>query len=338
MQLIADILSFNTNQELLSKDFKNVAIDWDAVVIIASQHLMLPALYCKLKEKELLPLIPDDLNLYLEEIAEINRGRNKILLKEAHEISKIFKKENIEHVFIKGVALVAGQFFKDPAERMIGDVDILVTPKQVHKAFDILTQHGYDKTVGFNYEQKNYRHLARQISKHKFGAIELHSEILIHKYKNLLRNEQVLKNRQIINGIAIPSNEDSIKIAVLGLQINDKAHTLGYVSFKTLYDCMALKITTSHVLLRDFGYEKHAQSFLLLASTFYKELIPHKTSFYSIFLQYYFIFRSHYPKMGNFIYSLIKTSMNIIDRMIIFIFNKSYRRHILKNKLLSKKI
>ncbi|MEO5788567.1 nucleotidyltransferase family protein, partial [Gelidibacter sp.] len=172
-QLIADILSFNDNQEALSEHLNHTFIDWDAVVIIASKHLMLPALYCRLKAKGLLPLIPNDLNIYLKEIAAINRGRNEILLKEAHEVSEIFKKENIEHVFIKGMALLAGNTFKDQAERMIGDIDILVAPNQLHKAFEILTKFGYNETVDFNYQQKNFRHLARQISKQKYGAIEL---------------------------------------------------------------------------------------------------------------------------------------------------------------------
>ena len=126
MQLIADILSFNTNQEALSEQFKHKPTDWDAVVIVASQHLMLPALYCQIKAKDLLHLIPEDLQLYLEEITAINRGRNEVLLKEVHEISEILKKEQIDHVFIKGTALLASDVFKDPAERMIGDIDILV--------------------------------------------------------------------------------------------------------------------------------------------------------------------------------------------------------------------
>ena len=91
MHLIADILSFNNNQEELTEHFNKTSIDWDAIVIIGSKHLMLPALYCNLKTKDLLQLIPEELQIYLEEITAINRGRNEILLKEANEISNIFK-------------------------------------------------------------------------------------------------------------------------------------------------------------------------------------------------------------------------------------------------------
>ncbi|MGC1632165.1 MAG: nucleotidyltransferase family protein [Gelidibacter sp.] len=336
-QLIADILSFNVNQEALSEHLKHTSIDWDSVVIIASKHLMLPALYCQLKLKGLIDLIPEDLNIYLEEITSINRGRNEILLKEAHEVSEILKKENIEHVFIKGMALLAGHIFKDKAERMIGDIDILVAPNQLDKAFEILTKCGYNETVDFNYEQKNFRHLARQISKQKYGAVELHCDVLIDKYQHLIINQEVIKNKRIINGIPIPSVVDSIKIAILALQINDKAHRMGYLSFKTIYDCLALNIIANNLWQKDFHVEEHEQSFLNLSSVFFKELEPNKPSVYSTCLKYYFVFRLHNPKLGHLIYSLLNTIQNINERMTIIILNKSYRSHIIKNKILRMK-
>lgn len=337
MQLIADVLSFQHNQDNLSKQLKDIDIDWDGVVAVASQHLMLPALYCRLKEKGLLALIPEDLNVYLEEITGINRGRNEILLNEVYEISEILKKENIDHVFIKGAALLANETFKDSAERMIGDIDILVAEHQCYTAFDILTKNGYSDTVTFNYEQKHFRHLPRQISQQKFGAIEIHSEVLCHKQKQLLIGKYVLQNKRIGNGIAIPSAEDSIKISILALQINDKAHLHGYFSFKTIYDCLALELPSKLVLFKDLVNVKYAQSFLKLSSIFFKELTPYKTSNYSTLLQYYYQFRLKHPKSGNLIALLAKTFTNTIIRVKLVFNNQSYRRHILKNKIIFKK-
>ena len=337
MHLIADILSFNNNQEELTEHFNKTSIDWDAIVIIGSKHLMLPALYCNLKTKDLLQLIPEELQIYLEEITAINRGRNEILLKEAHEISNIFKKENIEHVFIKGIALIAGNTFEDIAERMIGDIDILVASDQLQTAFEILNQSGYEKTIAFNYETKNFRHLARQISRHKFGAIELHSDILIHKYRHLIIKEEVLKNKRIINGIAITSIEDSIKIAILGLQINDKAHILRLINFKTIYDYLSLNLFSNNVFRKNLCHDKHTYSFLLLSSVFFTDLTPDKSTIYSTFLKHYFIFGLRNPKLRHLAYTLLKAKLDIHERLTLLIGNKSYRMHIFKNIWLIKK-
>lgn len=337
IQLIADILSFNNNQVELSKHIKLTPVNWDDVVIISSKQLMLPALYCQLKNKGLLPLIPVDLNIYLKEITDINRGRNENLLKEAHEISRIFNNENIEHVFIKGIALLAGQTFSDYAERMIGDIDILVAQNQLDLSFDILTKYGYTDIVSSILERKNRRHLPRQVSRQKFGAIELHSEILIQKYKHLISSKQVLKNKRIIDGFAVPSEEDSVKISILSLQINDKAHLYGFLGFKTIYDCLTLNLPTDQTLLKKLSDEKHSESFLQLSSTFFKELTPYKTSYYSTFSKHYFIFRLNHPKWGRLIRSLETTSIGIYSRLVLLATNKSYRRHILKNKILKKR-
>lgn len=333
MQLIADILSFDHNQEQLEAHFKQASMNWDAIVIIGSKHLMLPALYCRLKAKNLLNLIPGDLNVYLEEIAAINRGRNEVLLAEAHEITELFKKENIDHVFIKGLALLAGETFEDPAERMIGDMDILVPQNQLKTAFNILTNHGYNDTIKSIIERKNRRHLPRQISQQKFGAIEIHSEVLIHKYRHLIINDNVLKNKRIVNGIAIPSIEDAVKIAILALQINDKAHFYGYFNYKTIYDCLALKLPSNHVLLENLCEEKHSQSFLKLSTVFFKDLMPYKASNYSVLLTTYYIFKLNYPKSGRFIASLVNLLINIYTRLNLLVSNKSYRTHILRNKI-----
>lgn len=337
LQLIADILSFQENRDNLSKQIKQSKINWDPVVTIASQHLMLPALYCRLKAKKLLDLIPDELNVYLREISSINRGRNGVLLKEVHEISEILNKEKIEHVFIKGTALIASDTFKDNAERMIGDIDILVAKNQTHTAFDILTLNGYTQSLEREYKSETGRHLQRQISPNKFGAIEIHSEILQHTHKHLINREQVLKSKRSINGIAVPSLKDSVRISILALQINDNAHPFGYISFKTIYDCLALGLVNNHKLLKDLSINKHSQSFLKVSSVFFKELTPNKSSNYSTFLHNYFIFRINNPKAGALMYKSVSHIKKNLDRIKLFVESKYYRAHILNNRILTKK-
>lgn len=337
MQLIADILSFKKNQDSLSKQFKRSDIDWDKVVIIASHHLMLPALYCRLKDKGLLALIPDDLNIYLEEITSINKGRNEVLLNEVHEISLLLTKANIEHVFIKGTALLASNTFKDYTERMIGDIDILVAEHQIYTAFDLMTHNGYTQSLEREYKSDTGRHLQMQVSPDKLGAIEIHSEILYHTHKHLLDKEKVLKNKRIINGIPVTSIEDSIRISILALQINDKAHLMGFLHFKTVYDCLVLDLANKPNLIQELSEKKHSQSFLQISSIFFKELTPNKSSKYSEFLERYFTFRLQHPKLGKLLYTSVYLSNKNFDRLRVFILNKHYRAYILKNKILTKK-
>jgi len=117
---IAKILSFEPNEAELRKQLSCETMDWEWFVKASSQLGVKTSSYCRLEQKNLLDLLPDDLNTYLSEITKINRERNKALLQQVKEISNLFNTNNINHVFIKGCALLASGYFKDYAERLIG--------------------------------------------------------------------------------------------------------------------------------------------------------------------------------------------------------------------------
>ena len=142
-QTIADILSFTTSNTSLEATLSAADVDWDAIVVHGSRQLVIPTLYCRLKQRQLLHLLPEDLDLYLHDITSQNRKRNKAILEEVTMLSTLFKKHHIEHVFLKGAALLASGYYEDIAERMIGDIDILVATKQLDKAFELLQQHSF---------------------------------------------------------------------------------------------------------------------------------------------------------------------------------------------------
>lgn len=333
LQWIAEILSFKNNEAQLTSKIIATTVNWEHIVIIASQHLMLPALYCQLKAKNLLPYIPTDLNEYLEELTAINRNRNEKLLKETREISELLNHAKIDHVFIKGIALIAGGTFKDLGERMIGDIDILIAPSLIDDAFSLLENYGYNEKVPFNYETKNFRHLARQIDPNKLGAIELHSEVLVHKYRALLDPNELLKNKQKINGIKVTAVEDAIRIAIFTTQINDNAHFLGYIKLKTIYDCLALGLQDNIELLQILSNQKQSQSFLALSNIFFTEFKPFSTSRYSKLLKAFFCFKTKQPRLGRLSQRSLTLIFAFMERLKLLMVNKSYRTHILKNKI-----
>ena len=130
---------------------------WDAIVVHGSRQLVIPTLYCRLKQRQLLHLLPEDLDLYLHDITSQNRKRNKAILEEVMMLSTLFKRHHIEHVFLKGTALLASGYYEDIAERMIGDIDILVATKQLDKAFELLQQHSF-KPLPQNFGSHYFEH------------------------------------------------------------------------------------------------------------------------------------------------------------------------------------
>jgi len=172
LETIGAILSFKSDTLQLEKKISNNEINWENIVKVGSQHLVLPALYCGLHEKKLLQLIPEDLSAYLAEITSINRNRNLTILNEVKQISQLFHTNNIDHVFLKGSALLAANYYDDLGARMIGDIDILVAPNQLQKAHDLLIKEGYKEgktSFGYSLTQHKSKHLNRLVKKTELG-------------------------------------------------------------------------------------------------------------------------------------------------------------------------
>lgn len=330
LQLIADILSFENSSEDLENVLKNHNVDWEAVVSIASNHLMLPAVYCRLKQKKLLQHLPKDLEDYLKELAELNRERNKVLLKESKEISNLFNEHQIEHVFLKGIALMAGNYYEDIAERMIGDIDILVHARHLEKAFELLASQGYSNFVNFNYEVKNYRHFPRQISENHLGAVELHNHILKHDYKQLVDINAFFMSKALMNNLTIPGRNHIIWHTILAHQINDNNSFLGSISLKAVYDILVLQLDQKGHLMTSLSQQRYAAQFLSLSSVFFPSLSLLNQNMRTLIYKHFFLFTLKYPKFGRVFHRFKLALLYMKERIELLFENKSYRKHILK--------
>ncbi len=330
--MIADIISFQDNASFLKDKFNTTEIDWDSLVTIASEHLILPTIFFKLKEKALLEYIPVELNHYLTELASINRNRNNSLLSEIKTIATLFKSNAINYVFIKGAALIAGKFYADIGERMVGDLDILVDDKDLHKAFNLLVKEGYDKLIPFNYEQKDYRHLPRQVSNNCLAAVELHSYVLKTKYKDLIDAKQLLSTKTVINEVNIPNLYYFNSINILTAQINDRGTYFLSIPLKHAYDSQVLKLDQEKQLLTQLLHNKHGLTYLSLIDLLFPEAISRKSTLKERLIKMRFKLKMNNPKLAYFVYKIKWITINCIDRLNLFITNKSYRTHIIKNK------
>ena len=320
-------------QEDLVERLRNQQVDWDTIVKVASAHLMLPAVYCRLEQKSLLSYLPEELVQYLEALTELNRARNRTLKQEAQTISRLFKIHHIEHVFIKGIALLVGNHYTDLGERMIGDIDILIASDDLDKAFDLLVVEGYSKVVTFNYEVKDYRHRPRQLSETRLGAVELHDELLKHGYNNLLDKITFLKSKEVVNAVTIPNPKMLIWNTILAHQINDHHSYFGTINLKGIYDVLVLKLNKKPNLIIELLEEKHCLQFLSLAAIFIPSIVPSEKKLVIENFQQIFLLKSRFPFFGKLIFKFKLLYLSVSERLVLLTLNKSYRAHLIKNKL-----
>ena len=140
-KLLVNIL-YRAESEVL-KDIDISHLNFEKLIKIASAHLMLPALFFNIHKKNLTCLFPEDFVDYIKNIYSINKARNEVLISEAKELSQLLHKNNINHIFLKGSALILSNVFEDIGERMIGDIDFIVQDKDKEKIKNLLYNKNY---------------------------------------------------------------------------------------------------------------------------------------------------------------------------------------------------
>jgi hypothetical protein len=114
--------------------------DWDKTVATAARERVLPALHAKLP-------CPPDIADFFEAIHELNGERNRQLLRETETLALLLNQAGIEPVLLKGSAYLASGVYANLADRHLSDIDVLVSPPDSARAFDIIRKSGYQPFI-----------------------------------------------------------------------------------------------------------------------------------------------------------------------------------------------
>lgn len=242
---IAKCLTINReqkNKNLIEEDLKSNKVNWDSVVKLSTSHFVFPALYCNLKKACFLHYLPKDLVEYMKHITGLNKERNQQIITQAKEVNNLLLKNNVTPIFLKGTGNLLEGLYDDVAERMVGDIDLIIKNSDVEKADQILRKHLY---YSDSILLKNHRHLPRLIHKDKIGAIEIHKHIVIEKYRKDFNFNILSENSIVKNNIVIPSYKNQLNTAIIAKQINDSGQYYKNISLRNAYDVFLLSKKTN---------------------------------------------------------------------------------------------
>jgi hypothetical protein len=307
------------------------------LVQYGSSQLVLPAIYGALKRKKLVDHAPIDLVFYLQEITDLNRKRNTAILKQINFLSKLLNRHQIEHVFLKGAAMLITKPYDALNERMVGDIDILVSEKDLAKAQQLLLDEGFNAVSNeFSFTKgvlsENYhKHLDRIAHPNYIAAVEIHRRLLL-KENHLISPDDILENKlQSKKQYWIPSKQHLWQHAILNWQYNDNGIIRNDLSFRTLVD--VLYLGSKDLLLNLNTAPKSIKYFYSLLSLFdgnYKNYSPRKKIIYKWKLQ-----SKTFQKSHSFFINFTGFASLVNSRVILFLSSKIYRQRVLsKPKLL----
>ena len=235
-KFLVNILYRPASEILNGVDITN--INFEKLITLASGHLMLPALFFNIQKKKASYLFPEDFIDYIKNIFAINKARNEILLAEAKQLSQLMVENNINHIFLKGTALLLSNVFEDIGERMIGDIDFIIQHKDEEKIIRVLEKHNYRKKDSLKlFRLFKPKHLPRRVNENKKIAIEPHLELLSPGWRSIFNSKQLKQDfKKGVKTYKIPNISFLVDHCIYAIQIPDKGFFTSYHSHRAIYD------------------------------------------------------------------------------------------------------
>ena len=212
---------------------------------MSTAHYVFPALYCNLKRAGFLQYLPQELVSYMEHITNLNRERNQQIIPQAQELNSLLLVNNITPIFLKGTGNLLADLYEDIAERMVGDIDFILSKEDYPKVITVLRDNRYSDVGKYEYHfpaQKHYRRLQKE---NNIAAVEIHQEILLEKYANEFNYSFVEKDSQVINGFKVLSYANKLNLSIIANQINDNGFYYKTMALRNAYDVFLLSKKTS---------------------------------------------------------------------------------------------
>jgi hypothetical protein len=232
------------NRESVKHDLDHVKINWPGFVKIGSDNLVLPAIYLNLLRHNLVSYLPSDLNLYLLEILNLNRGRNRSVMQHMHFVNDLLAQNEISCLFMKGTGNIVDGLYSDPGERMVYDIDVLVAADKMLPAARLLEAKGFITQKKFIPRSlDSTMHYPILLRDDFVAGVEIHRFPSQYLYQKNFDPERVFKNQiesSVEKGFQVMGYRDRIIHNFLHAQLMHNAHYHADVSHRDMYDLLLL--------------------------------------------------------------------------------------------------
>ncbi len=220
-------------------------IDWPAFIEFSSRHLASPAVWPVLQN---VPGIPSGVKEYFQAVHGMNAVRNAGIVADIERITVALSEASIRAVLLKGAATVAGGLYRDPAERVMADVDVLVPARETARARACLSELGY-ADVGDPRPPRWFsgvHHLPGVATPGGTFLVEIHHRLGDREVMAILPARSVIEravpvafaNREVLT----PRPTDLIVYNIVHSQLHHELHSRGLVEVRQLRELALLSV------------------------------------------------------------------------------------------------
>ena len=256
-------------RDAIIEELSAPSMDWEGFTGLCSNHLILPSIYLKFKTHHLLPLLPEVVSSFWEEIYQLNLARNKQILQQLDELISLLNENEITPTILKGAGNLLEGLYSDVGERMIGDIDLLVPEKDYLRAAKILENDGYRSEVTYYGEVESFMHYPRMFKDNCGVNIEIHRLVVTPPYSKWFSTEMIEKEKIPIRVKAISyvlSDNHKVIYNFIHCQLSHNGNAYGIVAFRDIYDLYLLsKKTDVSATVNQIKTKKKAITYFVFA-------------------------------------------------------------------------
>jgi len=278
-EFICSILALDfreKNKDEILKTLEEDAVNWRRFFKTGSNHLVLQTLQSILKRHEISDALPDEVFQELNRIYSLNRERNALILDQILEINKILKDAGFLPLFLKGGSHLLNGLYPDPAERILADIDILVSEEELQPAVNTLLENGYEAPLKLSAEVNHiYKKHHPRIYKPGMPAfVEIHWEAVRPEYRKKFSAEKLLSAgvaARMYKECTTLSAEDAVIHNFIHSQLEHQGHKYARVYLRNLYDLLLLSKTfDAGEAFVNYGlYKSQSAAYLNLAESIF---------------------------------------------------------------------
>jgi hypothetical protein len=260
--------------------------DWEGIIALASQQLVTPTLHQALHDKGLLGALPEEVRDYLEAVHTLNGARNRRIADQTAEITAALNEAGIEPILLKGVAHLFAGLYGDPAARVIGDIDLLVSSERIDSAVAALAGIGYrvGDVEGMSFAE--HHHHPPLVRADAITFVELHTEPLYQAFGRLMSAADIMAAARPVaiadQRARLPSTQHQLVLNIAHTQLSDRHFWSGRASLRGLMDLVLLRArAVDAVVWQDIldafersGHGNACRTYLMLAERLLGQAAP----------------------------------------------------------------
>ncbi len=229
------------DSQALRRSMQSGQVPWEQVIGLANDHLLTPALWVALGNRNLRDDMPGNIQSYLAELHKMSVDRNAHLKKQLLEAVEKINGINITPVLLKGAKHLIADDYGDPGARIMTDLDLLVRKEEVGQCMDALIELGYqpDEDIHDDYHE-DHHHCPPLFRPGDFAAVEIHRRIMDTPFDEVLDNDAALGKAGSLGyqdlSMEILSPTDRVLHNMLHSHLVDKCYVNGMLTLRSMHE------------------------------------------------------------------------------------------------------